>query len=457
MATMKFQKNQHYQGQVADLNTQGAGVVKIDGFPFFVEGVIPGEEIAFKATKVKKNYGFGRLEKIITISPDRVELKDDLGRQIGTMTLQHMNYSSQLAYKQKVVKDAFQRLGHFDDIEVAPTLASDRQWQYRNKAQIPVRALKGQLQTGFFRKNSHDLVAVEDFHIQEPDIDRAILLVRDLLRQYQISPYNEADHLGDIRHIIIKRGYYSKEMMVVLVTRQKQVKGLQNLAEAIAKALPEVVSIMQNIQDQRTNVIMGRDNHCLWGQDYLEDEMLGNRLRISAHSFYQVNTPQAEKLYQVGIDYAQLSGQEKVLDAYCGIGSISLALAKHAKEVYAMEIVPEAIEMAKQNAQLNHIDNVHFQAGPAETILPQWQSNGIHFDVAVVDPPRKGLDSQFIQTLVELCPDRIVYISCNPASCARDCRQFADVGYQVQTVQPVDMFPQTVHVECVVLMQKVKE
>lgn len=455
MAEATYQKNQHFQGEVEDLNTQGAGVVKIDGFPFFVEGVIPGEEVAFKATKVKKNYGFGRLEKIITVSPDRVELKDDLGRQIGTMTLQHMNYASQLAYKQKVVKDAFQRLGHFDDIEVAPTLASDRQWQYRNKAQIPVRLIKGEVQTGFFRKNSHDLVPVEDFHIQEPDIDQAIIVVRDLLRQYQIHPYNEEKHHGDIRHIIIKRGHYSKELMVVLVTRQKQVKGLQNLAEAIAKAIPEVVSIMQNIQDKRSNVIMGRKNHCLWGQDYLEDEMLGNRLRISAHSFYQVNTPQAEKLYQVGIDRAQLSGQEIVLDAYCGIGSISLALAKHAKEVYAMEIVPEAIEMAKQNAEINQIDNVHFEAGAAEVILPEWQGQGIHFDVAVVDPPRKGLDSQFIQTLVELSPDRIVYISCNPASCARDCRQFADAGYQVHTVQPLDMFPQTVHVEALTLLTRI--
>ena len=449
-----FDKNQLLSGTVEDLTSEGSGVIRIDGFTFFVEGVIPGEEIEFKVIKVKKQYGFGRLVQILKASPDRVDLKDDLGRQIGTMTLQHMAYPAQLDHKQKLVKEAFQRLGHFEEVDVQATLGMDHPWQYRNKAQIPVRLVKGQLETGFFRKNSHDLVPIEDFHIQEPSIDQSIIIVRDLLRKFQIPAYDEATHKGIIRHIVIKRGHYSGQMMVVLVTNLSKVKQMRELAEAIHQAIPEVVSVIQNIQTQKTNVILGKDNIVLWGQEYLEDQMLGNRLRISANSFYQVNTPQAEVLYQKAIDAAGLTGQERVLDAYCGIGSISLALAKHAKEVYAMEIVAEAIEMAKDNAKLNQIDNVHFEVGSADTVLTQWQEEGIHFDVAVVDPPRKGLEASFIESLVEIGPDKIVYVSCNPASCARDCRILADAGYQLESIQPVDLFAQTVHVETCVLLTK---
>lgn len=456
MKTSNFKKNEKYSGQVEDLTSEGLGVVKIDGFPFFIEGALPGEKLEFKAIKVKKRYGFGKLLKLISQSPDRVELKDDLGRQIGTMTLQHMAYPAQLKFKQKLVQDAIERLGHFQGIEVLPTLGMDHPWEYRNKAQIPVREMNGQIETGFFRKNSHDLVPVENFHIQEPEIDAAILRIRDILRKNKVEAYDEDQHQGTIRHIIIKRGHYSGQMMVVLVTRLEDWPQAQAIAEEIHQALPQVVSIIQNIQTKRTNVIMGWKNKVLWGQDYLEDQMLGNRLRISANSFYQVNTPQAEVLYQKAIEAAGLTGTEIVLDAYCGIGSISLALAKHAKKVYAMEIVDEAIDMAKQNADLNKLGNLHFEAGAAEEVLPKWQDQGIHFDVAVVDPPRKGLDSNFIETLVDLGPDRIVYVSCNPASCARDCRLFADAGYQLQSVQPVDLFGQTVHVECVVLIEKVK-
>lgn len=450
----QFKKNEYYKGIVEDLTSEGSGVVKIAGFPFFVEGTIPGENVEIKAMKVNKSYGYARLISIIDKSPHRVEEKDVKGRQIGTMTLQHMTYESQLDYKQKVVQDAFERLGHFQNVNVLPVLGMNNPWQYRNKAQIPVQLVNGQIETGFYRKKSHQLVPVENFHIQHPEIDAAIIIVRDILRKYNLSIYDEKTHKGLIRHIIIKRGHHTGQMMVVLVATKTKLGVEEHIVKDLRTKLPKMVSLVLNMNPDKGNTILGRENRVLWGQDYYEDQMLGKTFRVSANSFYQVNTPQAEKLYQVAIDAADLSGKETVLDAYCGIGSISLSIAPHAEKVYAMEIVEEAIDMAQQNAQINEIENVVFQAGAAEDVLPQWNQQGIHFDVAVVDPPRKGLDPEFIQALIEQDPKRIVYVSCNPATCARDCRIIVDAGYRVEKIQPVDLFPQTTHVETCVLLTK---
>lgn len=450
----QFKKNEHYKGIVEDLTSEGSGVVKIAGFPFFVEGTIPGENVEIKVMKVNKSYGYARLISIIDKSPHRVEEKDVKGRQIGTMTLQHMTYESQLDYKQKVVQDAFERLGHFQEVNVLPVLGMNNPWQYRNKAQIPVQLVNGQIETGFYRKKSHQLVPIENFHIQHPEIDAAIIIVRDILRKYNLSIYDEKTHKGLIRHIIIKRGHHTGQMMVVLVATKTKLGVEEHIVKDLRTKLPKMVSLVLNMNPDKGNAILGRKNRILWGQDYYEDQMLGKTFRVSANSFYQVNTPQAEKLYQVAIDAADLSGKETVLDAYCGIGSISLSIAPHAEKVYAMEIVEEAIDMAQQNAQINEIENAVFQAGAAEDVLPQWNQQGIHFDVAVVDPPRKGLDPEFIQALIEQDPKRIVYVSCNPATCARDCRIIADAGYRVEKIQPVDLFPQTTHVETCVLLTK---
>lgn len=449
-----YQKNQELEGSVVDLSSEGAGVVKIDDYPFFVEGALPGEYVKIKVMKVGKSFGFARLMKILKESPDRVPDKDRVGRQIGTMTLQHLSYPAQLKYKQDLVSSVFQRLGHFTDVKVAETIGMDHPWEYRNKAQIPVREVNGQLATGFFRKNSHDLIPVENFYIQHPEIDQAIIIIRDILRDFGISAYDEQTHKGLMRHIIVKRGYHTGEMMIVFVMTETKLPSEKDIVNQINQQLSEVVSIVVNVNQQNSNVILGKENRVIYGQAYYTDTMLGLTFRISPHSFFQVNTSQAERLYQLALDAADLKGNETVLDAYCGIGTISLALAQKAKNVYAMEVVSEAIDMAKQNAQINHIDNVHFEAGAAEDVLPNWNQAGIKFDVAVVDPPRKGLDPRFIETLIEQQPDKIVYVSCNPATCARDCRIFADAGYQIGTVQPVDQFPQTVHVECVVLMSR---
>lgn len=449
-----FRKNEEFTGRVEDITSQGQGVVKVDHYPFFIEGAITDEVVQFKAMKVGKTYGFGRLIKIIEESPERVEMKDPIGRQIGTMTLQHMSYDAQLAYKQQLVKSAFERLGHFTDLDIRPVLGMDNPWEYRNKAQIPVREVKGQLETGFFRRNTHDLVPVENFYIQHKAIDEAILIVRDILRKFHVPAYNEKAHTGLIRHIIIKRGHYSGQVMVTLVTNKRKLPNEYMIVQAIADAVPNVKSIIQNVQTKRTNVILGRESIVLWGEPYIEDTMLDTTFRISANSFYQVNTPQAEVLYQTAIDAADLKGDETVLDAYSGIGTISLSLAKHAKHVYGMEIVEEAVEMAKQNAELNNVENVTFETGSAEEWLPRWNEAGIQFDVVVVDPPRKGLDQGFIDALIEQQPQKIVYVSCNPATQARDARILADAGYTVKFVQPVDLFGQTTHVETVVLLQR---
>lgn len=449
-----FKKNEELQGTVVDLTSQGAGVVKIDDFPFFVEGVIPGEEIIFNITKAGKKFGYGRLQKILVESPDRVEITDAIGRQIGTMTLQHMSYPAQLNYKQSVVKQAFQRIGHFVDADVKPTLGMENPWEYRNKAQIPVRSVRGQLETGFFRRNSHDLVPVENFYIQHAEIDQAIITIRDILREEGVRPYDERTNRGVVRHIVVKRGHYTGEMMILLVINQKRLEKQEYIVEKIKAALPNVVSIVQNINTKQTNVILGPENKILWGKDYIEDKMLDMTFRISPNSFYQVNTPQAEVLYQTAIDAAGLTGEETVLDAYCGIGTLSLSLAKHAKHVYAMEIVAEAIDMAEQNAKLNSLENVIFEAGKAEEWLPHWNDLGVQFDVVVVDPPRKGLDEHFVTAVINQEPKKIVYVSCNPATCARDCQLFSEAGYKLQFVQPVDLFGQTPHVEVVALLTK---
>lgn len=451
---INFFKNENYQGRVQDLTHEALGVVKLDGYPFFVEGALPGELVQFKAVKVGKKFGYGKLLEVLEESPERVELTDKVGRQTGTMTLQHMTYAAQLEFKRNQVKNVFERIGKFEGIEIQPTVGMDEPWQYRNKAQIPVREIGGQLETGFYRKNSHDLIPVEDFYIQHPEIDQAIVQVRDILREYDLAPYDELTHTGLIRHVIVRRGYYSGQLMIILVTNGKKVPDLMNIIEDIIELIPNVVSIIQNINNQKTNVILGKKSHVLWGQDYYEDQMLGLTFKISAQSFYQVNTLQAEKIYELVLKLAELSGEETVLDAYSGIGTISLALAQQAGMVYAMEIVPEAVEMARENAYNNKLENVIFEAGAAEEWLPKWNEEGIRFDVAVVDPPRKGLDESFIASLIEQAPERIVYVSCNPATQARDCRLFADAGYEIKYIQPVDLFAQTNHVEAVTLLTR---
>lgn len=431
-------KNEKIKVTFEDLTSEGLGVAKVDSYPLFVIDGLPGEEAIVKVTKLGKSYGFARIEERLSSSEDRIPTTDVLGTQVGTMPLQHMRYEAQLKFKQNMVIQDFKRIAKLPDIEVLPTIGMKQPWGYRNKAQIPVRAKDGKLVTGFFRKNTHDLVPMENFHIQDPKIDEAIVKVRDILQEYGVKAYDEKKHTGNIRHIMVRRGTYTGEMMIVLVTRTAKIFPKSKIVPDILEALPEVVSIVQNVNPKRSNVILGEETIILHGEDLYHDTLLGHKFAISSKSFYQVNPLQTEKLYQLALDAAQLTGEETVIDAYCGIGTISLALAEKAKQVYAMEIVPDAIEMAKRNAEENNIENVTFEIGAAEEVMPKWAEEGIQADVIVVDPPRKGLDAGFIEAALTVNPDRIVYVSCNPATLARDLRIFADNGYEAKQAQPVD-------------------
>ena len=447
-------KNKSYEAEVIDLTYEGMGVVKIDNYPLFIEGALTGENIRFKVIKTNKNFGYGRLEEILTESPDRVEIENKIYSNTGTMPLQHMTYEAQLKFKQDQVSNNLQRTAKIIDIPVYETLGMDEPYGYRNKAQIPVQMVDGVLATGTYRQRSHDLIPLEDFKIQDPEIDRAIVIVRNILRKYQIEAYDEVALTGLIRHLIIRRGYYTGELMVVLVINGSHLPHQEEIVDEIIEALPDTVSVMQNINDKNTNVILGRKSHVLYGEDKYRDRLLDFTFEISHQSFYQVNPIQTEKLYQTVIDYADLTEDDVVVDAYCGIGTISLALSRHAKQVYGIEIVEDAVQNAERNAAINQVDNVKFFVGASEEILPQWAEEGRQVDVLVVDPPRKGLEEDFIEASLIMAPERIVYVSCNPATLARDVKYFTENGYQAVKAQPVDMFPQTLHIECVIGMQR---
>lgn len=446
-------KNENYDVDITDLTYQGMGVAKIDDFPIFIEDALPTENVTMKVIKVKKNFAFGKVIKINQKSADRVESVDKAYTQTGIAPLQHLKYDAQLEFKRHQIEEDFKKLKL--DVQVDPTIGMDKPYEYRNKAQIPVRLINGQLQTGFYRKHSHDLVPIEDFYIQDPEIDKAIVVVRDILRKYRIKPYDERVNGGVIRNVMVRRGHYSHEMMIVLITRTEKLPSNKEIVADITKALPEVKSIVQNVNPKKTNALMGKENKVLAGQSTIEDTLLGLKFEISANSFYQVNPVQTEKLYDLATKKADLSADDTVIDAYCGIGTISLSMARVAKKVYGVEIVPEAVEDAKKNAKINGIDNVKFVAGYAEDQMAKWQEDGLKPDVIVVDPPRKGLDGTLIDSVVKMQPKRVVYVSCNPATLARDVKLFNEQGYQVnQPIQPVDQFPQTVHIESITVLTK---
>ena len=448
-------KNEKMTVTFEDLTSEGMGVAKVEGYPLFVADGLPGERATIKVTKVGKSFGFARIEERLSSSPDRIPTRDVKGTRVGTMPLQNLRYSAQLAFKKNNVEQVMKRIAKMPEVEVKPTIGMENPWGYRNKAQIPVRQKDGKLVTGFFRTNTHELIPMENFQIQDPKIDEAIVKVRDILQEFNVKAYDEKKHTGNIRHIMIRRGYYTGEMMVVLVTRTAKLFPQSKIIPAILEALPEVVSIVQNVNPKQNNVILGDETIVLHGEDVYHDKLMGHTFAISSRSFYQVNPIQTEKLYKLAIEAAQLTGEETVIDAYCGIGTISLSLAEKAKHVYAMEVVPDAVKMAEMNAAANNIDNITFEIGAAEEVMPKWAAEGVKADVLVVDPPRKGLEPAFIEAALEIAPERIVYVSCNPATMARDLQLFHEGGYSVGSIQPVDLFPQTLHVETVVLMSRV--
>ncbi|RLU51081.1 23S rRNA (uracil(1939)-C(5))-methyltransferase RlmD [Streptococcus iniae] len=449
-----MKKNDIVDVEIVDLSHDGAGVAKHEGMVFFVENALPGERLLMRILKLNKKIGFGKVEELLVKSPHRNDAIDAAYLRTGIADFGHLAYAEQLKFKTKQVKDNLYKTAGITDVQVADTLGMDTPYAYRNKAQIPVRRVNGQLETGFFRKNSHDLLPISDYLIQDKEIDRLVNFTRDLLRRFEVSPYDEKEKTGLIRNIVVRRGHYSGEMMLIFVTSRPKVFRVDHMIEKITETFPAVVSIIQNINDQNGNAIFGKEFRLLYGKDSITDTMLGNSFDISAQSFYQVNTLMAEKLYQTAIDFSDLTKDDIVIDAYSGIGTIGLSFAKQVKKVYGVEVIESAVKDAEKNASKNGIKNVSFVTDSAEAAMEKWSKEGLKPTVILVDPPRKGLTESFIKASVAMAPEKITYVSCNPATMARDIKQYQELGYKLTKVQPVDLFPQTHHVECVVLLQR---
>ena len=441
--------------QIDALGSNGEGIGRIDGYTVFVEGALPGEKISVLIVKVKKNYGYGKLMEILEVSPERREPMCPVAKQCGGCQLQHLSYEAELAYKTREVKDVMERIGGIRNVEVKPALGMENPWRYRNKAQFPVGRGKDGCAIGFYAKRSHRIVDTDQCFLQNACNDEIIGIVRAFLNEFNIPLYDEEKHKGLVRHILTRIGRNSGEIMVCIVINGKKLPNSDILVERL-KAVEGVVSIVLNVNKEKTNVFLGQKINTLWGKDTITDSIDGIEFEISPLSFYQVNPIQTEVLYGKAVELAGLKGEETVLDLYCGIGTISLFFARKAKKVFGVEIVPEAIADAKKNAARNGITNAEFAVGAAEEVIPRlYKEEGITADIVVVDPPRKGCDEKLLETILQISPEKIVYVSCNPATWARDLAVLKEGGYELKEVQPVDQFSHSVHVEVVTCLQRV--
>lgn len=444
-----MKKNDYIDALCIDYTHDGQGIVKIDGFPVFVKNMLLDEEGQVKIIKVLKNYAVGRLIKIYKPSPYRVEARCPLFKQCGGCHLQHLSKQGQQDFKTKRVKDTMNRIGHCD-VEVLPCLMMEDPWFYRNKVQVPVGLDGERIVTGFYKQHSNDIVPMDICYIQNEISNQLVNRVRELLQECQEMPYDKSTHLGNIKHILVKYGNKTHELMLVLITYQKKMKNIQYIISTLTREFPELKTMVQNINPRHDNVILGEEVNILYGPGYIEDVLLGNTYRISTKSFYQVNPIQVECLYQKAIEFAQFKPSDVVIDAYCGIGTISLSVAKVVKYVYGVEIVEQAIIDAKENAKRNHILNVDFTCQDAGDFMVDFAKMNKTIDVVMVDPPRKGCSQVFLDQLLMLRPKRVVYISCDVATQARDIAYLQEHGYRADICQPVDMFPHSHHIESIV-------
>lgn len=454
---MEFRKNDLVTLEIEDCGIDGEGIGKADGFTVFVKDAVIGDTVTAKIIKAKKNYGYGRLMEVLKPSPYRVEPKCEFARQCGGCQLQALSYDQQLIFKTNKVKGHLERIGGFTDIPMEPIIGMDELFHYRNKAQFPVgRNKEGKIVTGFYAGRTHNIIENRDCALGVAENKEVLDRVIAHMEKYGIEPYNEATGKGLVRHVLIRYGYFTKEVMVCLILNGNKIPKEELLVKSLCE-IPGMTSITINVNKKRSNVILGEEICLLWGQEYITDRIGDISYQISPLSFYQVNPMQTQKLYAKALEYADLHGQETVWDLYCGIGTISLFLAQKAKFVRGVEIVPAAIENAKENAKLNGLENTEFFVGKAEEVLPrEYKKNGVYADVIVVDPPRKGCDETLLETMVEMNPERIVYVSCDSATLARDLKYLCERGYELRKVCPVDQFGMTVHVETVVLLSQQK-
>ena len=454
---MEYRKNDIVTLEIVDCGTDGEGIGKADGFTVFVKDAVIGDIVTAKIMKAKKNYGYGRLMEILKPSPYRVEPVCPSARQCGGCQLQAVSYEEQKVFKEKKLRGHLERIGGFRDLPMEPMIGMDEPYHYRNKAQFPVgRNKEGRIITGFYAGRTHAIIENRDCALGIPQNKEILDIVIAHMEKYGIAPYDEMTGKGLVRHIFVRYGFFTGELMVCLIINGQDLPHQKELIEKL-REIPGMASISLNINKKRSNVILGDKVKTIWGQEYITDKIGDISYEISPLSFFQVNPKQTWKLYSKALEYADLHGEETVWDLYCGIGTISLFLAQQAKFVRGVEIVPAAIDDAKRNAQINNIENVEFFVGKAEEVLPrEYEKNGVYADVIVVDPPRKGCDEMLLKTILKMQPKRVVYVSCDSATLARDLRFLCDNGYELKKVCGVDQFPQTVHVETVVLLSHKK-
>lgn len=451
-----LKKNDEIAINIDSCTALGSGVGKYNGMTVFAANTAPGDHVLLHIIKAKPNYAVGKVVKVIHPSKMRIDPECRVFEKCGGCAFGHMKYTDELQIKYDQIKDNFQRIGSMD-IEPMPIIPSVSEKRYRNKAQFPVSTDKyGLAEIGFFAPHSHRVVDCSDCLLQPEEFKAITDIFRNWIRIYKIPAYDERSRKGILRHIYLRKAVSTGEIMVCAVINGNSLPCSDELVFELRDALPQIKSIVLNINKKDTNVVLGEKCITLWGNDYIEDKLCGLRFRISPLSFYQVNHDTAELLYKKAAEYANLSGEETLLDLYCGTGTIGLTMAEKAKSLMGVEIIPQAVENAAENAKLNGIENARFICADAAKAAEMLESEGVRPDVIVVDPPRKGCDEELIGTMAKMAPKRIVYVSCDSATLARDCKRLSEYGYEVKEVTPVDMFPRAPHVETVVLMSKEK-
>ena len=442
-------KNKEYVVDIVDIGQGGVGIGKYEGFTVFVEGGLIQDKVKVRINKSKKNYAVGDIVEIIEKSPFRVDriCSDDL-KDCGGCQIQELDYNKQLELKTNEVKQVISRIGKLENVEIHETIGMQSPCRYRNKAQFPIQNINGSTAIGFYKKKSHDVIPTHMCVIQHDINDKIIKIIKTYIQAYNVSIYNETTHTGVLRHLVTKVGFTTNEVMVVLVANGTNLPHLNELASVLKENILGFKTLVLNVNKAKTNVILGKENKVIYGNGKINDYIGDLVFEISPLSFFQVNPVQTEVLYNKALEYAELKENDTVFDIYCGIGSISLFLAQKATKVYGIEIVEDAIKDAKINAKLNNLNNVEFYVGKAEEVVPKMYSEGKTANVVVVDPPRKGCDEKVLDTIVSMKPDRVVYVSCNPSTLARDLAYLDERGYKCVEIQPVDMFPHTMHVEC---------
>lgn len=444
-------KNTEHILDIISQGYEGEGVAKVDGYPIFIEGALKGEKVKVKIVKVNKNFAYGKLLEVIEKSEGRVEPKCEHFKKCGGCKLQHMNYETQLDFKWERVKDCIKKIGGLsEDLVEYPIGMEENPYKYRNKVQLPIGMDKSKPVLGFYAPRSHDIIDIEECLIQEEDANKISKITREWIEEFNIMPAfvdGKFNKKGLLRHVMIRKGFKTGEVMVVIVATRKDLKHIDELIRKLDFHVEGLKSVILCVNAKNTNVILTPECYTLWGEDYIQDYIGDFKFNISPLSFFQVNPMQTEVLYNKALEYAELTGKETVFDAYCGTGSITLFLSQKAKKVYGVEIVEPAIINARENAKMNNVSNTEFFVGKSEEVIPELIKEGVKADVIVVDPPRKGCDIKLLQAIGETKPERVVYVSCDPSTLARDLKILDELGYKTEKVQPVDMFPQTAHIE----------